>query len=134
MATGGPSLVELRSIDYQTSRTVAVGAISKATLPALKIRNLERDAGVSHHTIEKILRGEPLRRKTLAKLAWILACSRSMFVRQHCSRIANLHLLQTPDQSRYDCVSIYGCYRPAVTPGQFPFIGCGLSHRSWGTQ
>jgi Cro/C1-type helix-turn-helix DNA-binding protein len=32
------------------------------------IRKLERDTGVSHHTIDKILKGEPVRRKTLAKI------------------------------------------------------------------
>jgi DNA-binding Xre family transcriptional regulator len=32
------------------------------------IRRLERDTGVSHHTLDKILRAEPVRRKTLAKI------------------------------------------------------------------
>jgi hypothetical protein len=32
------------------------------------IRKLERSTGVSHHTLERILRGEPVRRKTLAKI------------------------------------------------------------------
>ena len=32
------------------------------------IRKLERDIGVSHHTLDKILKGEAVRRKTLAKI------------------------------------------------------------------
>jgi len=32
------------------------------------IRKLERNAGLSHHTLDKILKGEPVRRKTLAKI------------------------------------------------------------------
>ena len=32
------------------------------------IRKLERDTKISHHTVNRILRGEPVRRKTLAKI------------------------------------------------------------------
>jgi predicted transcriptional regulator len=36
------------------------------------IRKLERETRVSHHTLEKVLKGETIRRKTLAKVVKLL--------------------------------------------------------------
>jgi predicted transcriptional regulator len=48
------------------------------------IRKLERGIGVSHHTLDKILKGEPVRRKTLAKV------------------VKHLRLFGKPNQSNVD--------------------------------
>ncbi len=47
---------------------VDIGAGIKQDILKIGIRKLERDTGVSHHTLDKILRGEHVRRKTLAKI------------------------------------------------------------------
>ena len=44
-----------------------VGEDIRAEILKTGIRKLERGTGVRHHTLERILRGEPVRRKTLAK-------------------------------------------------------------------
>ena len=62
------SLVEFTSLEYQHSKQVVAGQDIKQNILKTGIRKLERDTGVSHHTLEKILRGEPVRRKTLAKI------------------------------------------------------------------
>ena len=90
----------------------------------------DREA-VQPHTIERILRDEPVHRKTLRELAQIVAYSRSVFVRQHRSRLANLCLLPTPARSRYDCVPVSDCCRLAVPRGPLALIGHCLAHRSW---
>ncbi len=61
------SLVEFTSVEYQQSKQVATEDLKEGILK-VGIRKLERDAGVSHHTIDKILKGERVRRKTLAKI------------------------------------------------------------------
>jgi len=62
------SLVEFKSFEYQQSKQVAAGDDIKSDILRVGIRRLERETGVSHHTPEKILRDEPVRRKTLAKI------------------------------------------------------------------
>jgi hypothetical protein len=63
------SLVEFTSSEYQQSKQVVAGADIRQDILKFGIRKLERDTGVSHHTLEKILRSEPVRRRTLAKIA-----------------------------------------------------------------
>jgi hypothetical protein len=62
------SLVEFTSFEYQQSKQVVAGEDLKDGILKVGIRKLERDAGVSHHTLDKILKGAPARRKTLAKI------------------------------------------------------------------
>jgi hypothetical protein len=69
------SLVEFVSLEYQQSKQVVAGEELKVDILRLGIRKLERDTGISHHTLQKILRGDPVRRRTLAKI--LATCSRS---------------------------------------------------------
>jgi fructose-bisphosphate aldolase class 1 len=63
------SLVEFKTVEYQGSKeVVASDEIKRQTLKT-GIRKLERETKVSHHTVNRILRGELVRRKTLAKVA-----------------------------------------------------------------
>jgi hypothetical protein len=62
------SLVEFTSFEYQQSKQVVAGEDIKAEILKIGIRKLERNTGVSHHTLDKILKGEHVRRKTLAKI------------------------------------------------------------------
>src|SRR5580658_6508910 len=62
------SLVEFTSLEYQQSKQVVAGEDIKQDILKTGIRKLERDTGVSHHTLNKILKGEHVRRKTLAKI------------------------------------------------------------------
>ena len=62
------SLVEFKSFEYQQSKQVVAGEDIKKDILRIGIRKLERGTGVSHHTLDKILKGEPVRRKTLAKI------------------------------------------------------------------
>ncbi len=62
------SLVEFTSFEYQQSKQAVAGEDIKNDILKFGIRKLERDTGVSHHTLNKILKGEPVRRKTLAKI------------------------------------------------------------------
>jgi predicted transcriptional regulator len=62
------SLVEFKSFEYQQSKQVVAGEDIKESILKIGIRKLERDTGVSHHTLDKILIGEAVRRKTLAKI------------------------------------------------------------------
>ena len=62
------SLVEFKAFEYQQSKQVVAGEDIKADILKIGIRKLERETGVSHHTLEKVLKGEPVRRKTLAKV------------------------------------------------------------------
>jgi predicted transcriptional regulator len=62
------SLVEFTSFEYQQSKQVVAGEDIKQDILKTGIRKLERGPGVSHHTLERILRGESVRRKTLAKI------------------------------------------------------------------
>ena len=70
------SLVEFTSFEYQESKQVVAGEDIKKDILENGIRKLERDTGVSHHTLERILRGESVRRKTLAKIAKQLQTSK----------------------------------------------------------
>jgi hypothetical protein len=62
------SLVEFKSFEYQQSKQVVADEDIKESILKIGIRKLERDTGVSHHTLDKILKGEHVRRKTLAKI------------------------------------------------------------------
>jgi hypothetical protein len=62
------SLVEFTSFEYQQSKQVVAGKDFKNDILKFGIRKLGRGTGVSHHTLEKPLRGESVRRKTLAKI------------------------------------------------------------------
>jgi hypothetical protein len=62
------SLVEFTSFEYQRSKQVVAGEDIKQDILKTGIRQLERTTGVSHHTLERILRGVSVRRKTLAKI------------------------------------------------------------------
>ena len=62
------SLVEFTSLEYRPSKQVVAGEDIKREILKNGIRKLERETGVSHHTIDKILKGERVRRKTLAKI------------------------------------------------------------------
>ena len=62
------SIVEFKAVEYQQSKqAIATDEIKQDILKA-GIRKLERETGVSHHTLDKILKGECVRRKTLAKI------------------------------------------------------------------
>lgn len=62
------SLVEFKAVEYQGSKQVVASDEIKEQILKTGIRKLERDTSVSHHTIANILRGEHVRRKTLAKI------------------------------------------------------------------
>jgi len=62
------SLVEFTSFEYQQSKQVVAGEDIKQDILKTAIRKLERSTDISHHTLEKIPRGEPVRRKTLDKI------------------------------------------------------------------
>ena len=70
------SLVEFTSFEYQQSKQAVASEDIKQDILKTGIRKLERGTGVSHHTLEKILRGEPVRRKTLAKIMKQIASDR----------------------------------------------------------
>jgi hypothetical protein len=63
-----PHTLAFTSFEYQQSKQVVAGEDIKKDILKNGIRKLERDTGVSHHTIDKILKGERVRRKTLAKV------------------------------------------------------------------
>jgi hypothetical protein len=79
------SLVEFGSIG-RPHWNLVVGRTSNGN-GRFTTRKLEPDLGVSHHTTEKILRNEPVRRDAVAEFAQSLACRRSMSCRQYCSLI-----------------------------------------------
>ena len=56
-------------LGYLAAPKVVAGEDIKQDILKTGIRKLERETGVSHHTLEKILGDEPVRRKTLAKIA-----------------------------------------------------------------
>ena len=62
------SLVEFRSFEYQQSKQVVAGEDIKKDILKAGIRRLERDAGVSRHTLDNILKRERVRRRTLGKI------------------------------------------------------------------
>jgi hypothetical protein len=62
------SLVEFTSFEYQQSKQVVAGEDIKQDILKTGIRKLERTTGLSHHTINKILNGERVRRKTIGKI------------------------------------------------------------------
>jgi hypothetical protein len=62
------SLVEFKTVEYEGSKQVVASDEIKQQILKAGIRKLERETKVSHHTIDRILRGENVRRKTLAKI------------------------------------------------------------------
>lgn len=62
------SLVEFKAVEYQGSKQVVASEGIRQQILKTGIRKVERETKVSHHTIDKILKGESVRRKTLAKL------------------------------------------------------------------
>jgi hypothetical protein len=82
------SLVEFTSFEYQQSKQAVAGEDIKQDILKTGIRELERKTGVSHHTLEKILRGESVRRKTLAKMLNKFACKRQTPVRTKLAQAA----------------------------------------------
>ncbi len=62
------SLVEFKAVEYQGSTQVVASEEVKQHVLKIGIRKLERETRVSHHTINRILKSESVRRKTLAKI------------------------------------------------------------------
>jgi predicted transcriptional regulator len=62
------SLVEFKAVEYEGSKQVVASDEIKEQILKTGIRKLERETKVSHHTLERILKGESVRRKTLAKI------------------------------------------------------------------
>ena len=63
------SLVEFKAVEYQGSKQVVASDEIKEQILKTGIRKVERETGVSHHTIDRILNGKTVRRQTLAKIA-----------------------------------------------------------------
>src|SRR5215831_4586639 len=63
------SLVEFKAIEYEGAKQVVASDEIKQQILKTGIRKVERETGVSHHTINRILKGENVRRKTLARIA-----------------------------------------------------------------
>jgi len=66
------SLVEFKSFEYQGSKYVVASEDIKQGILKTGIRELERGTGVSHHILDKTLKGEHVRGKTLAKIAELI--------------------------------------------------------------
>jgi len=62
------SLVEFKAVEYQGSKQVVASDEIKQQILKTGIRKLERETKVSHHTLERTLKGESVRRKTLLKI------------------------------------------------------------------
>jgi len=79
------SLVEFKTLEHQGSKQVVASDEIKQQILKAGIRKLERETKVSHHTINRILKGYNVRRKTLAKVSKLMqsTCVRSMLGRLH---------------------------------------------------
>jgi hypothetical protein len=62
------SLVEFKTVEYEGSKQVVASDEIKQRILNTGIRKLERETRVSHHTINRILKGEHVRRKMLDKI------------------------------------------------------------------
>lgn len=62
------NLFEFKTVEYQGSKQVVASEEIKEQILKAGIRKLERGTRVSHHTIARILKGECVRRKTVAKI------------------------------------------------------------------
>ena len=62
------SLVEFKTVEYEGSKQIVASDEIKQQILEIGIRKLGRDTRVSHNTLEKILKGGSVRRKTLAKI------------------------------------------------------------------
>jgi hypothetical protein len=66
------SLVEFKTVEYEGPKQAVESDEIKQQILKTGIRKLERETRVSHHTIERILKGEHVRRKTLGKILLFL--------------------------------------------------------------
>lgn len=64
---GTLSLLDSRMAEISPTRVVADAAL-KAKMRACGMRPLMRKTGLSQHTLEKILAGRPVRRRTLERV------------------------------------------------------------------
>lgn len=64
----GFSVPLLPKPQYRKSKLVVVSEEIRQQVLPLGIRKLEHQTGVCHHTIEKVLRGQRIRRKTLVAI------------------------------------------------------------------
>jgi predicted transcriptional regulator len=62
------SLFEFKVVEYQGANQVVASDEIQQQILMVGIRKLERGTNVSHHTIARILKGEHVRRGTLAKI------------------------------------------------------------------
>jgi predicted transcriptional regulator len=62
------SLVDFKAVEYQGSKQVVASEELRQQILKTGIRKVERETKVSHHTIDRILKGESVRPKTLAKI------------------------------------------------------------------
>jgi hypothetical protein len=62
------SLVEFKPVKYQGSKQVVASDEIRQQILKIGIRKVECETKVSHHTIDRILKGANVRRRTLAKL------------------------------------------------------------------
>ena len=62
------SLVEFKAVEYQGSKQVVASDEIKQGILKTGIPKIERETKLSHHTIDRILKRENARRKTLAKI------------------------------------------------------------------
>ena len=60
------SLVEFTSFEYQGSKQVIAADDIKQDILKTGIRRLERNTGISHHTLKKLLQNQPVRKTTLS--------------------------------------------------------------------
>lgn len=58
----------MENLPHQGSKQVVASDEIKEQILKTGIRKIERETKVSHHTLERILKGENVRRKTLAKI------------------------------------------------------------------
>lgn len=69
------SLLEFKAVEYQGSKQVVASDEIKEQILKTGIRKVERETGVSHHTIDRVLKGKSVRRKTLGKIVRNLSFS-----------------------------------------------------------
>lgn len=62
------SLVEFQAVEYEGSKQVVASDEIKQQILKTGIRKIEHETSVGHHTINKISKGERVRRKTLSKM------------------------------------------------------------------
>ncbi len=89
-------------MEYVGLKQVVASAEIKQQILKAGIRKLEREARVSHHTIDRILKGENVRRRTLAKMAKTTSRKRRTTARfLKVFGVADELLSQTTDQFEF---------------------------------